>query len=281
MGQAPKGWVDSRGKVSQVKDMLQEKLETYLERTRTAKYSNGGGGGDGGTEGGVGGGRKKRRGFGDYETARPSKTLIARVSTVTAQSIYGYSEAGPGPFLKIEVCVPYMLRALHDVLAGYHFPQGDAAGRWNEGVVVDVEGLTGRPFLRPGRSQTFNSSIDAVQQFMVDSGLVGCQWVRVAPAYFRSSANGGGEEENEAGEEAEGSGERRTTCLREWRVPLSQLEFIDVDAMPAVAPLRILSFDIEAAGRRGVFPQASDDPVIQIALHFHVVGAPLSLLFRK
>jgi DNA polymerase delta subunit 1 len=33
----------------------------------------------------------------------------------------------------------------------------------------------------------------------------------------------------------------------------------------AVAPLRILSFDIECAGRKGIFPEAKVDPVIQIA----------------
>ena len=32
-----------------------------------------------------------------------------------------------------------------------------------------------------------------------------------------------------------------------------------------MAPLRILSFDIECAGRKGVFPDANQDPVIQIA----------------
>lgn len=32
-----------------------------------------------------------------------------------------------------------------------------------------------------------------------------------------------------------------------------------------IAPLRILSFDIECAGRKGAFPEASQDPVIQIA----------------
>ena len=31
------------------------------------------------------------------------------------------------------------------------------------------------------------------------------------------------------------------------------------------APLRILSFDIECAGRKGIFPEAKEDPVIQIA----------------
>ncbi|CAJ0768569.1 6932_t:CDS:2, partial [Entrophospora sp. SA101] len=32
-----------------------------------------------------------------------------------------------------------------------------------------------------------------------------------------------------------------------------------------IAPLRILSFDIECAGRKGIFPEAQIDPVIQIA----------------
>ena len=32
-----------------------------------------------------------------------------------------------------------------------------------------------------------------------------------------------------------------------------------------IAPLRVLSFDIECAGRPGIFPEASLDPVIQIA----------------
>jgi DNA polymerase delta subunit 1 len=32
-----------------------------------------------------------------------------------------------------------------------------------------------------------------------------------------------------------------------------------------IAPLRILSFDIECAGRKGIFPEPQTDPVIQIA----------------
>jgi DNA polymerase delta subunit 1 len=32
-----------------------------------------------------------------------------------------------------------------------------------------------------------------------------------------------------------------------------------------IAPLRILSFDIECAGRKGIFPEAQVDPIIQIA----------------
>lgn len=45
----------------------------------------------------------------------------------------------------------------------------------------------------------------------------------------------------------------------------------DIIAYPAdgewqkMAPLRILSFDIECAGRQGIFPEPHIDPVIQIA----------------
>jgi DNA polymerase delta subunit 1 len=39
-----------------------------------------------------------------------------------------------------------------------------------------------------------------------------------------------------------------------------------------MAPLRILSFDIECAGRKGVFPEANVDPVIQIASVVQIQG---------
>jgi DNA polymerase elongation subunit (family B) len=39
-----------------------------------------------------------------------------------------------------------------------------------------------------------------------------------------------------------------------------------------MAPLRILSFDIECAGRKGIFPEPDKDPVIQIASVVKVQG---------
>ncbi len=40
-----------------------------------------------------------------------------------------------------------------------------------------------------------------------------------------------------------------------------------------VAPFRILSFDIECAGRKGIFPEPDKDPVIQIANMVIVQGS--------
>jgi len=42
-----------------------------------------------------------------------------------------------------------------------------------------------------------------------------------------------------------------------------------------IAPLRILSFDIECAGRKGIFPEAQTDPVIQIANMVTRQGGPV------
>lgn len=36
-----------------------------------------------------------------------------------------------------------------------------------------------------------------------------------------------------------------------------------------MAPFRILSFDIECAGRKGLFPDAKYDPVIQVDLYIY------------
>lgn len=60
--------------------------------------------------------------------------------------------------------------------------------------------------------------------------------------------------------------DRHSNCQIE-----AEVHYRDLIAHPAdgewakMAPLRILSFDIECAGRKGVFPEANMDPVIQIA----------------
>jgi DNA polymerase delta subunit 1 len=81
---------------------------------------------------------------------------------------------------------------------------------------------------------------------------------------------------------------KKSTCTYELRAKLQDLICIDDDAAGAdeIAPLRVLSFDIEAAGRKGVFPQAEIDPVIQIALQFQVLGevvpaVPILLSLRE
>lgn len=60
--------------------------------------------------------------------------------------------------------------------------------------------------------------------------------------------------------------ERHSNCQIEAEVPyLDLIAHKPEGEWAKMAPLRILSFDIECAGRKGIFPEANHDPVIQIA----------------
>lgn len=60
--------------------------------------------------------------------------------------------------------------------------------------------------------------------------------------------------------------ERQSNCQIEAEVPyLDLIAHKPEGEWAKMAPLRILSFDIECAGRKGIFPEANQDPVIQIA----------------
>ena len=185
---------------------------------------------------------------------------IHRVSVVEAKSIYGYSAEPPGLFFKIEVATPYLVDSVRDLFAGYPLASGGRA-RGVHFVLTEGASLA----LAEGEAETYNSSVDATAQFMVDLDLVGCQWLR-APA-------------------ATGWSERRSVCAHEWHIDAAAIERLP--DVTEVAPLRVLSFDLEAAGRRGVFPQPAHDPVIQIAVAFEVVGGspaaipPVLLSFRE
>jgi DNA polymerase delta subunit 1 len=59
---------------------------------------------------------------------------------------------------------------------------------------------------------------------------------------------------------------RQSNCQIEAEVKyLDLIAHEPVGEWAKIAPLRILSFDIECCGRKGIFPEANQDPVIQIA----------------
>lgn len=68
--------------------------------------------------------------------------------------------------------------------------------------------------------------------------------------------------------------EKVSTCQYEFDIAFSDIiSFPPTEGQHAnIPPLRILSFDIECAGRKGVFPEASVDPVIQIASMVSIQG---------
>ena len=98
--------------------------------------------------------------------------------------------------------------------------------------------------------QTYESNVPFVLRFMIDTHITGAGWIEM-PA--------------------------ETYALRQDRMKVSRCQ-IEADIMynsikvhepvgkwNRLAPIRILSFDIECKGRKGHFPEPEHDPVIQIA----------------
>ncbi|KAJ2688017.1 DNA-directed DNA polymerase delta, partial [Coemansia spiralis] len=142
------------------------------------------------------------------------------------EPLFGYHGNAKAPFFRIAVRSPRLMRPVTlAVKRGFNVP----------GVGV----YTGTPY---------ESNLEYTIRFMVDTALVGASWVELpAGKYSVRTAN-------------------RTFCQYEVDVHYQDLIAHEpVGEWSKVAPLRILSLDIECAGRPGVFPEAKIDPVIQIA----------------
>ncbi|GJN07344.1 hypothetical protein PR202_ga25168 [Eleusine coracana subsp. coracana] len=98
---------------------------------------------------------------------------------------------------------------------------------------ITIEGLGSKCFL------TYESNILFALRFMIDCNIVGGNWIEV-PAGKHSILN-------------------NTTRYSDLISHAAEGEY------SKMAPFRILSFDIECAGRKGHFPEPTHDPVIQIA----------------
>ncbi|GMS78669.1 hypothetical protein PENTCL1PPCAC_844, partial [Pristionchus entomophagus] len=96
----------------------------------------------------------------------------------------------------------------------------------------------------------FAANIDADVKFMAHTGIVGYGWVGVPVAKGNVVS----------------AGRMTSRCQMEVTFNYKDLIVHSTDGEWAdIAPLRTLSFDIECLGRRGVFPDPSNDPVIQIS----------------
>jgi DNA polymerase delta subunit 1 len=153
---------------------------------------------------------------------------VLNVEVVERQSVWGF-QPGPSLFMKVSVAVPALVATARRLLE-HGVALGGAHGS--------------RQFL------TYESNVPFVLRFMVDLGLQGAGWAQLGAGRYRVRA----------------PEERVSTCQLEVDVVAR-----DVEALPAkgrwlkIAPIRVLSFDIECAGRKNKFPEPDVDPVIQIA----------------
>ena len=109
---------------------------------------------------------------------------------------------------------------------------------------------------------TYESNIQHVIRFMIDSRITGMSLIKIEPAHFVVR--------------------EKSKRISHCQIEVDVFDWNSLNALPldgeggSIAPLRILSFDIECAGRKGVFPDPKIDPVIQIANVLAIHGSTKS-----
>ncbi|KAL7549445.1 hypothetical protein ACHAWF_015195 [Thalassiosira exigua] len=160
------------------------------------------------------------------------------------KSIMGYDPSHT-KFLKVYVAMPGMIPKLKTIMEeGIRLP-GIADGDGEE---------VGESMI----FQPFECNVPYVMRFMIDEDITGASWLTLPKGTY-------GLRRSEA--------EKGTHCQIEADIFYDEiLPRKPVGDWSKVAPLRILSFDIECQGRKGYFPEAEHDPVIQIANSLSVYG---------
>ncbi|KAK9824535.1 hypothetical protein WJX72_011160 [[Myrmecia] bisecta] len=171
--------------------------------------------------------------------ARQSKFCVAVVME-QKQTIMHYQAAKSKAFLRIVLATPNLV--------------AQARGMMETGIKIDSLNRT-MGFV------TYESNVLFVLRFMIDCQVVGGNWVEFPVNCYKSLAPH--------------DGNKMTHCQIEVHVNYKSLISHPAEGEWAkVAPFRILSVDIECAGRKGCFPDAEKDPVIQIASTITNQGEP-------
>ncbi|GIQ82596.1 hypothetical protein KIPB_003760 [Kipferlia bialata] len=159
----------------------------------------------------------------------PNDTTLMSVESVLRTPLYGYTPKEQR-FLRLRVSNRKGVPALHQALS-------------RPGSYVFEGAMAHGPL-------TYESNLDPVVRFLVDTRIVGCGWASMdAKQYIPTPPS------------------RRTTrCQLEYDVNVGAIHGHpgDSEEYSKLAPLRVFSFDIECVTSEG-FPDPARDPVIQIA----------------
>ncbi|XP_058756521.1 DNA polymerase delta catalytic subunit-like [Vicia villosa] len=152
--------------------------------------------------------------------------FVRRVEMVQRRSIMYYQQIKSHPFLKIVVALPTMVASCRGIL--------------DRGIQLD--GLGMKSFM------TYESNVLFALRFMIDCSIVGGNWIEIPAGKYKKATKS------------------LSYCQLEFDCLYSDLtSHAPEGEYSKMAPFRILSFDIECAGRKGHFPEPTQDPVIQIA----------------
>ncbi|KZF26553.1 hypothetical protein L228DRAFT_216732 [Xylona heveae TC161] len=156
---------------------------------------------------------------------------IYSVQMLMRENLFGFQGNQKSPYLKITVTDPKYINRLRTTI--------ETGAANYKGLWKGVE----------GGILTFDS-IEYVLRFMIDTKISGMSWVEAPASKYHLIPER----------------DRQSNCQVEAFIHFRDLIAHANDGeWLKMAPLRILSFDIECAGRKGIFPEANVDPVIQIA----------------
>ena len=162
-------------------------------------------------------------------------------SEARKQSLLGYHFGQTKSFLKVYVALPSLVPGVKRI-----FDEGF--------IVAGLGNISG---------QTYESNVPFVLRFMIDNDIHGSDWIEV-PAKSYSLRD---------------QKESVSRCTIELDVTYNNLRHkVPEGIWSALAPMRILSFDIECQGRKGHFPDAQSDPVIQIANTVTLQGSEIPII---
>ncbi|KAJ3210696.1 DNA-directed DNA polymerase delta [Dinochytrium kinnereticum] len=124
----------------------------------------------------------------------------------------------------------------------------DSKRQENHGSAVVAIEFVSKQSIYGYQGQDKNLFLQIFLRFQDQLTIVGANWLRLPKDKYKTRHN------------------KVSTCQIEVDIHFSNIvSYVPDEEWSKVAPLRILSFDIECAGRKGVFPDALEDPVIQIA----------------
>ncbi|KAL4323409.1 hypothetical protein GQ457_11G012850 [Hibiscus cannabinus] len=152
--------------------------------------------------------------------------FVQRFELVQKRSIMYYQQQKSQSFLKIVVALPTMVASCRGIL--------------DRGIQID--GLGMKSFM------TYESNVLFALRFMIDCNIVGGNWIETPVGKYKKTSR------------------NMSCCQLEFDCLYSDLiSHAPEGEFSKMAPFRILSFDIECAGRKGHFPEPTHDPVIQVA----------------
>jgi len=190
-----------------------------------------------------------RSGFGKKSSGDEGELVHGVEYIDDRKSIMGYNTSHTR-FLKVHLKMPTLVPTLKRLM--------------EEGV--DLKGITlidkstARTYVDNSATksfQPFECNVPFVLRFMIDEGITGAGWLTFPKGSYSVRPDN----------------KKMTHCQIEADVCFDDIIAHEPeDQWNKVAPLRILSLDIECQGRKGYFPEAEKDPVIQIANCLSVYG---------